>query len=245
MRFLLPLLIACSGAPSTDPEPDADGSIHEEVTLTTRDSLSLAASFDAPAGEMAVPAVLLLHQYEDDRSQWGTWPETLRDAGYAVLAIDYRGHGDSDPYPGQLEAILTNPDGAPHDVDAALDWLRARDTVDGDRIAIVGTSIGANLAVASAIGRKAHTYVALSARQPPTESLAGAPATGMSSVLYIASEEDGGGQAADSVVMHEFTVDPKQLVIYPRTAAHGKDFLGDDFTTRETVESWLAARLGG
>jgi dienelactone hydrolase len=250
---LVALALACSaacvapepgdvdaGAPGTDAGPPA----RAPVTLTTDDGKSLdgfvVTGQTAPAGS---PGVVLLHQYQSDHQQWGELPERLVLEGWRVLAFSYRGHGASDAYDGALVDILTDPDGAPVDVAAALAWLADEGQADVDRLALVGTSIGANLAVAGAIDGAAKTYVAISARQPPAEALAGASATGMRSVFYLAGENDPGGQAADSTNMFDATAEPRELKIYEGTAAHGSALLDPQYDVAERVIAWLADTL--
>ena len=215
-----------------------------DVVLTTSDGLNLTGYVTAGGvAGVGAPGVVLVHQFQRDDVQWGDLPEALAAAGYRTLAFNLRGHGDSDPYGGPLSDLLTDPNGAPRDVDAAVAYLSTDGGADAARIAVVGTSIGANLAVASAVGDKAKTYVALSARQPPTMSLANAPVMGMRSVFYLAAENDPGGQAADSQTMFDATADPREIHIYPGTADHGIAILDNQTDSRDRVLTWLAANL--
>ncbi len=250
----LALGLSCTGAGSgtpaepasaAEPEPaagvDAGPAQREPQTLTTADGLSIEA-FLLDAGEGA-PGVLLLHQFQRSMDQWGDFPEALHAQGYSVVAISYRGHGNSDAYSRALSELLTDPQGAPLDVDAGLAALLAAGA-DANRIAIVGTSIGANLAVASAIADDAKTYVSLSSRIPPAEALAQAEAQGMQSVFYISSENDAGGQAADATTLHERTAAPKELLIVDG-GAHGIAILEGVPDVRTRILAWLATTLDG
>jgi dienelactone hydrolase len=237
--------------PGTDAGSDAataDGGtpMRTDVTFTTSDGLTLTGYLTAlPSTPMGAPGVLLVHQYMLDDLQWGDLPEALADQGWRVLAFDLRGHGDSDPYGGgPLTNLFTDPDGAPRDVDAALAWLGGPGGADPARIGIVGTSIGANLTVAAAIRGLAHTYAAFSSRIPPTEALAGGlPATGMTSVFYLAGELDTGGQAADAQTMFDATTPPSDIQIYPGTADHGIAILNNQPDARGLLVAWLQATL--
>ncbi len=60
------------------------------------------------------------------------------DAGYGVFAFDYRGFGASDGEPRQVISIRRQLE----DWHAALDHVRALPAVEGDRIAIWGSSFG-------------------------------------------------------------------------------------------------------
>jgi len=66
-------------------------------------------------------------------------PRRLANKGFATLALHY--FGDHDALPDELEGIPLSY------VDAAADWLRDQEAVAGDRLALVGVSRGAELAL--------------------------------------------------------------------------------------------------
>ena len=65
------------------------------VTFATEDGVEIVADYYAPTGPAAAPVVILLHMYRSDRAAWKPLMPALHEAGFAVLAIDMRGHGDS------------------------------------------------------------------------------------------------------------------------------------------------------
>lgn len=201
----------------------------------------LTTSEESPAGS---PGILLLHQFTSTDEQWGLWPEALAAQGYRVLAFNLRGHGDSDAYDGNLVGILSDPVAAPADMRVALDYLVGSGEADSARIAIVGTSIGANLTIEAAIAGLAKTYVSLSSRQSAVEIFAGKPATGMASVYYFASENDGGGtQAADAQTMFDVTITPQSIKVYAGVADHGVAILNNQADSFGLIEDWLSNTL--
>jgi pimeloyl-ACP methyl ester carboxylesterase len=228
--------------------PDAGTSTpptRRALRLTTTDGLGLAAtlvtSSVSPAG---APGLVLVHQFGLSQAQWGQLPERLALRGYRVLLLDLRGHGGSDPYGGpRLDALLTDPAGAPRDVAAALAYLGVEGEADPARLGVVGTSVGANLAVVAALTQGVATAVALSARIPPTEALAARPARGMRGVYYLAGELDPGGQAADGRALHTATAEPRGLTILPGSRAHGVELLSQHPEVEGLVTDWLAAHL--
>ena len=235
------LAVACaSGTPAPTPEPsapvDAGPATREALQLTTSDGLTLDA-FVLRGGAEGAPGILLLHQFQQSLAQWDAFPETLAERGYVVVALSYRGHGASDPYPRPLTDLLTDPAGAPLDVDAGLAAL-VDHGADAERIGVVGTSIGANLTVAAAILNRGKTYVSLSSRIPPAEALAGQSATALQSVFYLAAENDSGGQAADARTLFGRTSPPADLLV-ARVAAHGIALLRDVPEVEPRILTWL------
>lgn len=215
--------------------------VRTDVALTAADGTALTGFLTGLSStEVGAPGVLLLHQYQGSAEQWSELAPALAERGWWVLALNLRGHGTSDPYDGP--GLLTDPDGAPLDVEAGLAFLRDEAGAAPGRLAVVGTSVGANLAVAAAIQERARTYVAVSARLPPSEALADAPATGMASVLYLASEDDPGGQAADAQTLYEATADPRGIHIWPGSA-HGRDLLASEPEAVGELVGWLDEHL--
>jgi fermentation-respiration switch protein FrsA (DUF1100 family) len=88
----------------------------------------------------------------------------VRDAGnlfpgLAVLAMNYRGYGDSRGEPGEEHMV---EDGC-----MLYDWLCGRGNVDRKRVAVVGRSLGSGVAVQVAKERPAHSVVLIT----PSDSI--------------------------------------------------------------------------
>jgi len=105
---------------------------------------------DKPSGQSdnpKKPVVIFIHQGGSSKEEWKNTDifNSVVDAGMIAFAYDVRGHGESD---GKFSPILFNdPNMAPKDLIAALKFLRSLDYVDQRKISIVGSSIGANLAI--------------------------------------------------------------------------------------------------
>ena len=248
-------LVACSstgaassgtgGGDSPGVTTGSGPTVDAPVTFETSDGLSLSGVLTTdPASPPGSPGVVLVHQFGESKAQWAALPHMLAHSGLRTLAFDLRGHGASDAYGGaSLDDLLTDPDGAPRDVDAALAYMAGPGGADPDRLGVVGTSIGANLALVAAIKHQARAFVSISARRTPTESLAGVAATGMRSVFYLASELDPGGQAADANALFLDTLEPRAIAIFPGTADHGIAILEDQPGAEDAVRSWLLEQL--
>ncbi|MCI0406049.1 MAG: alpha/beta fold hydrolase, partial [candidate division Zixibacteria bacterium] len=116
------------------------------------DGLVLKGTLYLPDGvKEARPIVILLPMMANDRKSWGIFPKKLSAAGYAVLALDQRGHGESVWQGKKKRSFLkfANSDFAKMvtDLDAVLAVLSKQKKVDVTRAAIYGASIGANVAL--------------------------------------------------------------------------------------------------
>ena len=112
-----------------------DASAQRRVTFRAEDGATLTAAYYEPSQRPA-PAIVLLHMLRRSHADWDAAASELSSAGFAVLALDYRG-GE------QLASYAL-------DVRAAKAFLRDRTDVIPGRIGIAGASIGANLAVLDA-----------------------------------------------------------------------------------------------
>jgi pimeloyl-ACP methyl ester carboxylesterase len=153
-------LTACSGAASRA----------EVVKFQTADGIEIVGDYHAPpSGAAPAPIAILLHMYGSSRSSWTPLIEKLHPAGFAVLAIDLRGHGQSGaPKTAELQARIKDRDPAVFrdmhfDVEAARRWLAGRDDIDPARVALVGASIGCSIAFEYAMrDRSVDVVVAMS-----------------------------------------------------------------------------------
>lgn len=103
------------------------------VRLLTVDNVPIEGSY-WPGETPEAPAILLLHGINNDRSLFNRHSAWLRGLGYAVLAIDLRGHGRS----GAVERTFGWHEA--HDARAAFDFLEAQ--APGRKIGVIGISLG-------------------------------------------------------------------------------------------------------
>ncbi|HEY6421573.1 MAG TPA: alpha/beta fold hydrolase [Candidatus Binataceae bacterium] len=86
-------------------------------------------------------AVVLVHGFMSDRQMMSALARRITQNGYAVLAIDVRGHGaNRNPF---YSDNFVAPDALSPDIKAAVDFLRSSERVDGSRIVVMGHSMGA------------------------------------------------------------------------------------------------------
>lgn len=144
--------------------PKAWGLKAESLRLPIRGGKTLFAWWLPVPGKSQAPAVVVMHGWGANASLMLPAVAPLHAAGFAVLMMDARCHGDSDD-----ENFSSLPRFA-EDIEAGLDWLRQRAEVDNQRLAVVGHSVGAGAALLSASRRKdVRAVVSLSAFAHPRE----------------------------------------------------------------------------
>ena len=111
----------------------APAGLGQTVRLTTSDGVPIAGSY-WPGRRPGGPAVLLLHGVDSSRASFARHAAWLNGLGYAVLAIDFRGHGES----GQVARSFGLNEA--RDADAGLAFLRQG--APGRRVGVIGTSLG-------------------------------------------------------------------------------------------------------
>lgn len=131
------------------------------VNFPTQDGVKIVGDFyDARSKK----SVVLLHILPGNRRDFNDLAGLLSEKGYNILNIDERGHGDSESWPGEMgswqEFRQEDYDKMIFDVEAAADWLKnqAKDT----ELAVIGGSIGANLAMILGAKQQPKIVVALS-----------------------------------------------------------------------------------
>ena len=124
-------------------DPATRGLAYEDATLRTSDGLALAAWW-IPANGTATArgTVVFLHGYGDDKQQAMHVAPWLHEAGYHVLAFDFRAHGESDG--SETTVGLAEVE----DVRAAVAHARTRE--GAAPVALLGWSMGASTALNAA-----------------------------------------------------------------------------------------------
>jgi alpha-beta hydrolase superfamily lysophospholipase len=120
-----------------DQTPDQFGLVHDDVTLTTSDSLRINGWY-LPCGHTAKLIVLLFHGNAGNISHRFDKFAVLRDLGVDTFIIDYRGYGRSEG----------NPDepGTYRDARAAYDYLVTQRKIAPRAIVVYGESLGSAIA---------------------------------------------------------------------------------------------------
>lgn len=243
LRCLSVLLIAGLVIRSAD-------AAERHIIFLTADDITIAATVAVPdAGKGKFAAVIFIHQGGSSKSEWIATSifRVLASHGILALAYDVRGHGESGGE-ADFSTLFDDPLQAPQDLDAAIEWLRQSNEVDMSRIAVVGASIGANLALVAAGTEHFHvkTAVALSGKVAAVYNLAGGEnkLDDLHSVFLIAAElEQDGKRAAWASELYEMAAPPRQLEIVAGSSGHGVSVFDDDPTLQQRILDWLLRTL--
>ncbi len=117
---------------------DANQGDAVRIKIEADDGLTLVGDYFAPF-DHATPAVLLLHELYTAHASWTPFIDPLLDHGYRILAVDLRGHGATG---GGI-----NWRRAQRDTQVWLNWLYEQPGVTPAAVFIIGSSMGANLAL--------------------------------------------------------------------------------------------------
>lgn len=173
----------------------------EKITFKTRDGVTITGNYFKPQRKQA-PVFLLLHMMPATRESWNEFASIIQKNGYAALAIDMRGHGESTDRNGVMLDYKEFKDeehrSSMNDIASAREFLAGKSEVDISRIAIAGASIGANLALWQAsIDRDVRLIMLLSPGLNYRGILAEELAARFKGYVYILASE-GDTKAADS-----------------------------------------------
>ncbi len=129
----------------------------DAAEIATKDGLRLKASYFQPkASGQPAPGAILVHDSGASRAQLFELAERLSKSGFAVLAIDLRGHGDS----ATKEQTWQELDAAEQkslwalavrDLEAASQWMHDRKEVEGTNLNVIGYRAGCALAARFAL----------------------------------------------------------------------------------------------
>jgi fermentation-respiration switch protein FrsA (DUF1100 family) len=228
----------------------------QEVVIETEDRIRLGGWFLPAPGGGRGPAVLVCNGNAGNRALRAPLAAALSRAGLSVLLFDYRGFAGNPGRPSE--------DGLAADARAAQAWLAARPEVDPGRVAYLGESLGAAVALRLAVERPP---AALVLRSPFTSladvgrlhypwlpvgllladryASAARVARLAVPVLVVAGERDTIVPAALSRRLYDAAPAPKRFVLVPGADHNDAVLLDGRQTVAEVVEFLQAMAVLG
>lgn len=210
----------------------------EQIDLKTADGINISGSWVASENPSNT-VVLLIHQLRKDKSIWDSLVQKLAASGFSSLAIDLRGHGQSgggsweDFTDEQFKALM-------NDVEVAGKYLREK--FPAQNVALIGSSIGANLVLNYAAKNNVSSVVLLSPgldyKGITTEEAAG----GFSKPLFMAASNDDPNESVNATRrLSEIITTPEtdlNVVTYD-DAGHGINMFTKQPELQDQIIEWL------
>jgi esterase/lipase len=190
----------------------------EKIIMNTSDGWKIAANYYPAPGN----AIILLHKFASSKDEWISFANELNQKGYAVIAPDFRGHGESILRNGRTITWqgFTNADfnDMTKDVATARDWLTNKGY---DEFAIVGASIGANTGLNYATNDSAvKTIVLLSPGLQFKGIVTNQSIRNFTRPIFIVASNEDTYSARSATILYELTQGKKEIKLYDG-AGHG------------------------
>lgn len=219
----------------------ADNIFGNEIAFTASDKSTISATLYTPLNiRPPFKSLILVHEFDSDRSDWSSIIPILLESGYRVLAYDLRGMGRSTsqtPKSSQEKYFDT----LVSDLSDGIEYLRNLPDTDKEHVGVIGSSIGANIVYIHS-GLDQNTVSASVAISPvsTTSFLTGKnlPKFRPSNIFFVTDQKD-------SIASQDFfskSSNPKSIKIYPDIQAHGIELLKD----RQKIDdilSWLSTNI--
>lgn len=215
----------------------------EKVEFLTNDQVTIVGEW-CSAGDGS-KKVLLLHMMPETKESWAVFQDKLLDAGLSSLAIDFRGHGESVKGEGRNLDYKNFTDlehqAKIRDVLAAVKWLKA----DGADLAVIGASIGANLACQW--GAEHPDTRAIAALSPGLNyrgvlTMPLVRALTRSQFLFLAVSDDDRESFNAAQKLNETSLAKTKLKLM-RNAGHGTEMFNREPGLMDELITWLLAAL--
>lgn len=213
--------------------------MQERITLKTSDGIEIVGTYRNTGREKIA---VLLHMMPATKESWNSFAERLFSVGYASIAIDERGHGES-TMNGKLDYKKFSDkeqQAKRFDVEAAIEFAKEKGFEESE-IILIGASIGANLAIQSLVE---HKNISITVALSPGLDYHGVRTAPMMArlhegqkVILVASDDD--VESFDSI--HSIQKqNPEQTILIERSGiGHGTQMLDRDESLVDEVISLL------
>lgn len=214
-----------SGSPVITPTP-VPNIFGSEVSFSTPDKSLISATIYNPSKSLPpYKSLVLVHQFNSDRSDWSPFISTFLDNNYRVLVYDIRSFGNStSSISASTQKNFFNS--MPSDLEAAVSYLRSLPDTDKEHIGVIGSSIGANIAIINSALNDNMISATVAISPSATQGyLDGSNIANFkpSNIFYITDPTD----SSSSQDFFTKSSNPKSIKIYPGPRKHGVELLKD------------------
>lgn len=218
----------------------------EQLYLLTEDSYSLSgdlAFLESLSGSR--PGIILMHEFGVLNNPWidSELMKQLVAEGYICLTFFNRGHGNSTPIDNIVD-LIDDKSLLARDLKAAIDFMNEHELVSSGKLALIGASMGAIMALAGNGYAEVLSSVALSPISDGVMVIF--PNMKLSSVYYLVGEHDIRDEPAldfpaEANTLYNLTEEPRKMDIIPGTSDHGTKLLSRD-SLNTSVLDWILER---
>jgi dienelactone hydrolase len=216
------------------------------LTITSRDGAKLKATY-FPAAQPG-PGILLLHQCNRDRAIWNDLGRRMSEAGFHVLALDFRGFGESEGTAWSemnQQQIQQMTDTTWHDdVDTAFQVLISQPGVSRGMVGAGGASCGVNQAVQLALRHsevKALMLLSETTNRAGREFIRKSP--GMPLFLAVADDDPDLGVVEVMQWLRSLSPNPDDRFERYANGGHGVDMFNAHPELPAAILSWFQKTL--
>lgn len=216
-----------------------------EVSFQSADGYALHADLILPekaSADHKVPGVVLLHSALGDRHIFESLGQSLARNGIAVLAVDWRGRGQSIEKGYHFDLSKAEREKTPLDVLAAIRFLKTATGVDGNRLGILGLVLSAKYAMlAAASDKEVKTLVVMTGFIPGDAEIQSINSLKLP-ILYLLSA---GRPRVTKAMMDHFarTQSNGSQVFSFEGGTHGFHLLEMDKSWEPIIVRWFATHL--
>lgn len=224
------------------------------IQYQSKDGFNIAGVLDVPKNASVnkkAPLVIFLHSLGGSKSDWGTFPNSVKSLGYATLALDLRGHGLSILDKKNKKKYWPNFKQKEYskysdDVNMGIKYLKDNyPEINANKVAIIGANIGADTAILA--GSKSSSNIKTLILMSPFSHYKGIDARiplveyGTHPVLILVSKSDH-FVYNDSSQLIKYAQGKKQLKVYP-FGGNGISLLKFQPASKTVILDWLKANF--
>jgi len=215
----------------------------QDADLNAPDGVKIKVSYYS-AGKPGL-GVLLMHQCNRDRTSWDGLATQMAEAGIHVVALDYRGYGES----GAERFLSLSPEKRtsevlkwPADIDVAYQFLLSQPGVDKTRMGAGGASCGVTHSVHLAHRHPEVKTLVLLSGPVDDETIQFVETATWMPILSAASEDDGDMLPTMRWLMG-FARNPQDRLLTYKAAGHGTEMFKVERGLPQAILEWYKTTL--